>query len=326
MENNNPKIALVGTYNETMKKAFYDNVPSRFTVAEFPLEKEYDKLYEFDPDYILNRTTTLSAADIEGCKNLKLITKYAVGFDNIDIAAAAKRKIPVTNCNGFNSDSVAELTVMLMLAMLRNLLPQNEALKKDEWTMDKYVSLSYTLKSKTVGIIGMGNIGSRVCRLVSAFGAKVNYYDINRLSSEAESELGAVYMPFYDVLANSDIVTLHTPGGASTYHMISANEIAAMKDNSWLVNCSRGPVVDEAAVVTALKSGKLAGCAADVFEVEPPFGSDFVKLSNVVSTPHIGGSTNGLAAGMIKFCLQCIDDFDNGLGLPEKNIVNRNLM
>lgn len=321
-----PTIALVGPYNQIMKDAFYQSVPESFRVIEIPSEKEYPLMYQSNVDYILNRTSVLTADDIAACKQLKMIAKYAVGYDNIDIAAAAQRGIPVVNCNGFNSDSVAELTILLMLAVLRNLMPQSRALLNSHWSQDEYVSRSFLLKNQTVGVVGMGNIGTRVAKLVRAFGGKVLYYDVKRMSDQEEQDIGVVYVSFEKLLASSDIVTMHVPGSKQTQHMIGAPQLAMMKEGSYLINCARGPVVDEKALYEALSSGHLAGCGLDVFEEEPPGKDPILTLPNVAATPHVGGSTFGIGAGMIRFCVENIRAFEEGRPLPEKNIVNMQML
>ncbi len=314
------KVGLVGPYNQIMKDSFYRNLPEGFEAVEVPTREQYGLLS--DVDYILNRTIEITGKDLEKFPRLRLITKYAVGYDNLDLKAAGEKDIPITNCKGFNSDSVAELTLAHMLCVYRNILPQYEALKKGEWSQDKYVNQSFTIHGKTVGIIGLGSIGSRVAGLVQAFGAKVLYYDIVRRSEEEEKEKGWQYVSMEELLASSDIVTLHCPGSAATHHLIGKEELALMKPSSVLINCARGTVVDQEALIAALKEKRLAGAGVDVFEEEPPVNNPLLDLPNVSASPHVGGTTYGLGAGMVKLCLEFMKSFDEGKGLPRANIVN----
>jgi len=314
------KIGLVGPYNQIMKDSFYRNLPAGFEAVEVPDPGAYDLLS--DVDYILNRTVEIGAQDLERFPKLRLITKYAVGYDNLDLKAAGERNIPITNCKGFNSDSVAELTLAHMLCVYRNILPQYAALQHQDWSQDRYVNQSFTLHGKTVGIIGLGSIGSRVARLVQAFGCSVLYYDIVRRSEEEEKQNSWTFCSMEKLLAQSDIVTLHCPGSAATHHLIGEKELGCMKASAVLINCSRGTVVDEAALIKALEEKRIAGAGIDVYETEPPMNNPLLSMPNVSATPHIGGTTFGLGAGMVKFCLQLIDDYENRRGLPRENIVN----
>lgn len=315
-----PKVGLVGPYNKIMKDALYQSVPEGFEIIEVEERSDYGKLK--DVDYVINRTLEMSAEEIEACPNLKLITKYAVGYDNLDLAAAGTRNIPITNCKGFNSDSVAELTIALMLAVYRNLMPMYLGLRDNQWMQDQYVHLSHTLKGKKVGIIGLGSIGTRVAHLANAFGAQVYYYDIVRRTPEEEAALSVTYLTMDALLAESDAVTLHCPGSAANTHLIDREALKKMKSSAILINCSRGPVVKEDDLYQALVDGTIRAAGVDVFEVEPPVDNPLLKLPNVAASPHVGGSTYGLGAGMVQLCMRFIAEFDAGKPLPIENVVN----
>lgn len=315
-----PKVGLVGPYNKIMKDALYQSVPEGFDVIEVESREDYGKLK--DVDYVINRTLEMDADDIAACPKLRLITKYAVGYDNLDLAAAGARNIPITNCKGFNSDSVAELTIALMLAVYRNLMPMYLGLLDNQWLQDQYVHLSHTLHGRTVGIIGLGSIGSRVAHLANAFGAKVIYYDIARRTPEEEAEMAVTYLPMNQLLAQADAVTLHCPGSVQNTHLINRDALHKMKPSAILINCSRGPVVNEADLYQALEDGTIRAAGLDVFEVEPPVDNPLLKLPNVTASPHVGGSTYGLGAGMVRLCMRLIAEFDAGKPLPRENVVN----
>ncbi len=319
-----PKVGLVGPYSPAMKEAFYDSLPQDYEAVEVTSTDDYGALA--DVDYIINRTLPIDKALLSSCPKLKFIAKYAVGFDNIDVAAAAQRSIPVTNCKGFNSDSVAELTVALMIDSCRNLYPMYLGLRENNWMQDKFVNTSLTLRGQTVGIIGLGSVGGRVARLLNAFGAKVVYYDVLRRGEQEEKEMNISFLELNELLAKSDVVTLHCPGSTKNEHLINRDTLSLMKPTAILINCSRGSVVDEEALYEALTSGRLDRAALDVFETEPPVGSKLLALPNVIASPHVGGTTKGLGAGMIRLCMQLICNFAAHKPIPVQNVVNYKIL
>ncbi len=224
---------------------------------------------------------------------LKIIANYAVGFDNVDRAAARERKIVVTNTPEVLTTAVAEHTIALMLAIARR-IPEADrftrAGKYAGWASDLLVGTE--LAGKTLGIVGLGRIGAHVAHHVAkGFAMKIAYTDI-RPSEEFEEEHGAVFYKTIDeLLPMCDVVSLHVPLLDSTRHLINEARLALMKPTAYLINTARGPVVDEAALATALKEKKIAGAALDVFEDEPRIHPDLLKLENVVLTPHIASGT-----------------------------------
>lgn len=315
------KVALTGPYSPNMKAAFYDALPKDFEVVEVLTAEAYDKLE--DVDFVVLRTLKFDNTVINRCKKLKLIQKYAVGYDTIDIGAAAVRNIPVVNCTGVNSVSVAEMAVLHMLAVLRNLLPLNRRLLKHEWAKDAYIAQSFTLKGKTVGIVGFGRIGRHVAQLIKGFEATAVYYDMCRLSVQTEEALGVPYLPFDALLAASDIITLHAPASPETANMIDSDAISRMKSGAILINTARGNLVDEEALLGALRSGHLAGAGLDVFQSEPPAAdSALLRLDNVVLTPHVAGSTAGNDIDLMRQCADNIVKFCAKAPFPKQNIVN----
>lgn len=314
------KVGLVGRYNQIMKDALYQARPDGFEIVEVPTREDYDKLA--DVEYIINRTLEIEEADLAACPKLRFIAKYAVGFDNLDLAAAGRRNIPIANCRGANTEAVAEFTLAMILAVYRNLIPLYAGLKENQWLQDRYTNISFTLKDKAVGIVGLGSIGSRVAQLVQAFGAHVYYFDAFRRSPEEEAAMGVEFKPLHDLLAISDIISLHCPGSAENVHLINHDTLHRMKPSAVLINCSRGVVVNERDLFEALTDGTILGAGLDVFETEPPVDNPLFQLPNVVATPHVAGSVNGLSADMIQLCMRMIADFDAGRPLPKPNIVN----
>jgi len=223
---------------------------------------------------------------------LKIIANMAVGFDNINAADAKKHGIMITNTPGVLTNTVAEHTFTLMLSIAHRI---SEA---DKFTRaGKYIGwapmlmLGSDLSGKTLGVVGLGRIGSRVAHHgVKGFEMKVLYYDVNR-NEEFEKEFGAVFVSLDDLLKQSDFVSIHVPLLPATRHLINAEKLKLMKLTSYLVNTSRGPVIDEAALAKALADKTIKGAALDVFEFEPAINPDLIKLDNVILTPHIASAT-----------------------------------
>ncbi|MHA1616785.1 MAG: glyoxylate reductase [Candidatus Njordarchaeales archaeon] len=229
-------------------------------------------------------------------KNLRIIAQYAVGYDNIDIEACTKRGIYVTNTPGVLTEAVADLTWALILAITRRIVEADKFVRSGEWERTRTgwhptMMLGMELNGKILGIIGMGRIGSAVARRAKYFGMKVIYYDKQR-KEDIEKEIGAKFVELDELLRTADVVSIHVPLTPETRRMISERELKLMKRTAYLINTSRGPVVDEQALYKALKERWIAGAALDVFEKEPtPKDNPLLTLDNVVVTPHIGSAT-----------------------------------
>ena len=223
---------------------------------------------------------------------LRLIQLLSAGYDSVDLAAAQRAKVPVSNNGGANAISVAEHTLMLMLTVARKVIWQHGNVSTGRWRGNTPAPRIYELSNKTLGIVGLGTIGKKVARLARAFGMRVAYYDIVRLSEDAEDALGVRFHLLRELLRTSDVVSLHVPLNASTRHMIGEGELALMKPSAVLINTCRGPVIDEAALYRTLSAGKLFGAGLDVFDREPPPPDNpLFKLDNVVLTAHFAGPT-----------------------------------
>jgi phosphoglycerate dehydrogenase-like enzyme len=223
--------------------------------------------------------------------NLKLVQLLSAGYDRCDIEAARRAGVPICNNGGSNAIAVAEHAILLMLAVSRQLVWQHNTTKSGAWRGNDWTSKKLIeLYGKTLGVIGLGNIGKKVARLGKAFGMTVQYYDIARLTEDAEDALGVRFRLFREVLQTSDVVTLHVPHSAATTHMIDAAALALMKPSAILVNTCRGPVVDETALHRALTTGGILAAGLDVFEQEPTLPDNpLFTLDNVVLTPHLAG-------------------------------------
>src|SRR5436190_3341603 len=200
--------------------------------------------------------------------------------------------VPPSAETGANAISVAEHAIMLMLTVARKVVWQHANVSGGRWRGNGPAPRMYELFDKTLGIVGLGSIGKKVARLAKAFGMRVQYYDILRLSEDAEDALGVRFRLLRELLRTSDVVSLNVPLNASTRHMIGADELALMKPTAILINTCRGPVIDEPALCRALGDGKLFGAGLDVFDQEPPPADNpLLKLDNVVLTAHFAGPT-----------------------------------
>jgi glyoxylate reductase len=244
---------------------------------------------------------------------LKIISNYAVGFDNIDVKAATDRGIVITNtpCEEVNI-AVAEYTFALLLNLARRINEADRATKEGAykgWEPD--IFLGSQIKGKTLGVIGLGRIGTMVAELAHSFGLNI-LYNKRSPEPEIESKLGAKFASLDDLLANSHFLTLHVPLTDETRHMINHESLSKAKQGSFLINTSRGPVVEEHALVDALREGKLAGAALDVFDNEPNINPELIGMENVILTPHIASATNEARQQMGKLAVDAILDFTAG--------------
>ena len=224
---------------------------------------------------------------------LKVISNIAVGYNNIDVPACTRRGIRVTNTPGVLDDTTADLTWSLLMAAARRIAEADAYVRRGDWKIAFGVQyfLGQDIHHATLGIIGMGRIGQAIARRASGFDMRVLYNNRSRLPEADEKRLNATHVVRDELLAKSDFVVVMVPYSPATHHMIGAAEIAMMKPNAILVNSARGGVVDDAALVAALKAKRIAGAGLDVFEGEPKLHPELAALPNVVVTPHIGSAS-----------------------------------
>jgi D-3-phosphoglycerate dehydrogenase len=260
----------------------------------------------------LVRTAPIPAAVINAGTVLKAIGRHGVGYDNIDVKAATARKIPVCITPRANALSVAEHVLALMLALAKQMLPFDIATRKNEWEIRNSYS-AFDLDGKTLGIIGMGRIGMLVCQKAkAAFNMEILAYDplVPKAALEAA---GAKVLDIPEILKASDFVTLHVPSMPETKGLIGEAQLKTMKRSAYLINCARGPIVDEAALVAALRAGTIAGAGLDVFDPEPPLADNpLFGLPNVVLSPHSAGLTVECVIRMATHAAQAIIDVLEG--------------
>jgi glyoxylate reductase len=223
---------------------------------------------------------------------LRAVTNVAVGFDNIDVPAATKRGVLITNTPGVLTEATADLAMTLILAVTRRIGEGERLIRgREPWSWHMFMLLGMGLQEKTLGVVGMGAIGQSLARRAKAFGMDIVYSDARPASDEVEAELGARRLELDELLAASDVVSLHAPLMDETRHLMNAERLGRMKDTAYLVNSARGPIVDEAALVDALRSGQIAGAGLDVYENEPDVHPGLLELDNVVLLPHLGSAT-----------------------------------
>ncbi len=237
-------------------------------------------------------TDTVDAELLDRAPGLKIIANFGVGFNNIDVAAATRRGIPVTNTPGVLTDATADITFALILAVGRRVVAG------DRYTRDSrfqfwapFHFLGSEISGKTLGIIGMGRIGQAVAKRAAGFNMTILYSGRRRLPGETEHALNATYADMETLLAHSDYVSLHVPLNEQTHHLIDAAALDQMRPEAFLINTARGPVVDEAALCTALENRSIAGAGLDVYEHEPAVTPGLLSLDNVVLLPHVGSAT-----------------------------------
>jgi glyoxylate reductase len=223
---------------------------------------------------------------------LRAVCNVAVGFDNIDVPAATRRGVLITNTPAVLTEATADLAMTLILAVTRRAGEGERLIRaREPWSWHMFMLLGMGLQGKTLGVVGMGAIGQALARRAKAFGMDIVYSDARQAPADVEQDLGARRVELDDLLRTADVVSIHAPLMDETRHLINAETLGLMKESAYLVNSARGPIVDEAALVDALKAGKIAGAGLDVYENEPETHPGLLELDNVVLLPHLGSAT-----------------------------------
>jgi gluconate 2-dehydrogenase len=257
------------------------------------------------------------------CPDLRVISNIAVGHNNIDLAACTKRGIRVTNTPGVLDDTTADLAWALLMAAARRIAEGDQYVRAGDWKIAFGVQyfLGQDIHHATLGIVGMGRIGQAIARRARGFDMRVIYHNRTRLPEADEKRLGAEWMDRERLFSEADFVVVMAPYSPATHHLVGAAELAKMKPTAILVNTARGGVVDDAALVDALKHGRIAGAGLDVFEGEPKLDPGFLELKNVVMTPHIGSASR---ATRMTMCRTAMDNMTAVLeGREPPNLVNK---
>lgn len=264
------------------------------------------KLKKFDA--VVIRSATKLTADVfeaEAGGNLKLAIRAGVGIDNIDIPAAQGKGVTVRNTPSASSDSVAELAIGHMFALARFIAISNYTMRNGEWNKKKYEGTE--IAGKTLGIVGMGRIGQSLAKKATALGMKVVYYTIEGRHDDLDYD----FVSLEEVLKVSDFISLHVPYDKAAGSLIGKKELELMKNTAYLINCARGKVVDEAALIEALNKGEIAGAGIDVFEEEPTKNEELINHPKVSATPHIGAATKEAQTRIGEEVVSVIKEFFN---------------
>ncbi len=272
-------------------------------------------------DGILAAGVKIDAEIIEQAKNLKIISGYGAGYDNIDIKSATAKGITVTNTPDAVTEATAEIAFGLMLGVMRRIAECDRKLRVGVLKWGMMNNLGHVLYGKVLGIIGMGRIGKAIARRGLASGMQIIYHNRNRLDEETESTYHAKYRSLKELLQEADVVSISTPLTKETYHLIGKEELELMKPSAYLINTSRGAVLDEAALIKILQAKKIAGAGLDVFEQEPYIPPELLAMDHVVLGPHIG--TEAIEA-RVQMAMTAAENICNYFaGITPKYVVNK---
>jgi len=289
-----PKVIFFTSLAPATSALLTQYAPADFSVSTYPNDlpdSEKIALVQ-DADFLILFPGHLSEAVLRAAKRVKLIQLVSVGFDKMDLPLCRALSIPVANNGGANAIDVAEHTIGLILGFYRRLIEMDANVRHNRWSAIDSGTTTYTIRGKTVGIVGLGKIGQRVARLLRAFEATVIYADAYPPAPTIAQELGIRRVSLDELLQQADIVTVHVPLNAATKGLIGTRELARMKPTALLVNTCRGPVVDEAALTATLAAHRILGAALDVLEKEPPDPHNpLLQFDNVLLTPHTAGVT-----------------------------------
>ena len=264
---------------------------------------EINELYEriAHADAVLTLLTTkVDRAFLDAAgPQLKVVSNVAVGYNNIDVAECRERGVIATNTPGVLTDATADIAMALILMVTRRLGEGERIVRSNEpWQWGMFMLLGTSLQGRRLGIVGMGAIGQALARRAKAFGMTVAYSNRSAVSSDIEAELGSERLSLDELLGTSDVVSINCPYSAETHHLIGPDQFEFMRSSAYLINTARGPIVDEAALVDALRSGAIAGAGLDVYEHEPQLAPGLNELDNAVLIPHLGSATVETRAAM----------------------------
>ena len=256
---------------------------------------------------------------IHAAPRLKIISNYAVGYNNIDLDAASRRGITITNTPGVLTETTADLTWALILAVARRLPEAENFLRSNQWTgWAPTQFLGSDVYGKTLGILGLGRIGQAVARRAAGFSMTVYYHSRHRLRQTIERKLNVRYVSFFKLIKESDFVSLHLPWTTESHHLIDRKALSIMKPTAFLINTARGPIVNESSLIQALRQRKIAGAGFDVFEEEPRVPASLKKMNEVVLLPHIGSASRETRSRMGFMVIDNLSAFFSGKKVPNR--------
>jgi phosphoglycerate dehydrogenase-like enzyme len=319
------KIVWLQVLNPAVKAEANKALPEGFEVV-FPTSstdtEEHDRLIE-EADYLITQSIYVTGEQLRRAKHLKMIQKYGIGVDKIDCKAAKELNIPVCITAGANSVPVSEMAIGLMLAVNRRIPYVDKAVRAGQWPKAEMRAQCYMLQGKTIGLVGIGNIAKQVAKRLSGFDVKeIVYYDIFRLSEEKEQELHVRYVPLDELMTVSDVISIHVPLTDETRGMISAERIGMMKPTAILINTARGFIIDQDALIDALREKKIRGAGLDAFEEEPlSADSPLLALENLVLTCHHAGSVIDNVLPRAIHAYGNIEKFSHGEAVDPRDII-----
>jgi glyoxylate reductase len=286
------KIFITRPLPEAVTDLLSSHAEVRFNPEDAPMPMERLEEALRDADGLLVVSNRVSEETIRQASRLKVVSTPSVGYDNIDVAACTRRRIVVTNTTGVLEETTADLVFGVLLATARRLVEADRFARAGLWKYWQF-NLLYgaNVYQKTLGLIGFGNIGQATARRARGFQMRILYNTRRRAPEPVEKALEATYVDRETLLRESDFVSLHVPLTPETRHLIQAKDFDLMKPTAFLINTARGPVVDEEALVAALKAKKIAGAGLDVFEHEPRIHAELLTMENVVLIPHLGSAT-----------------------------------
>lgn len=302
----NPKVACTDVYEEAVLIEIKKALPTGwFLEAPTSYERPEQERVVTGADFILAGWAAVPGWMFDLAPNVKLVQKFGVGYDKIDLDKARQRGVPVAIAAGGNAAPVADLAILLMLALGRRLTIVNQAVRNGAWPKAEMRAIATHLRGKLVGLIGLGHVGREVAVRARAFGAELAYFDTVRLNEAEEQSLGVRFKDIDALLSEADIVSLHLPLTDTTRHLIDERSLRKMKRTAFLINTARGGLISEVDLCEALENGEIAGAGLDVFEQEPlKQSSRLAGLDTVVLTPHIGGTVKDNVRPMAMHCFE----------------------
>lgn len=317
-----PRVTVTRRLPDTVETRMMELFNARLNLDDTPMTQEQLARAAAESDVLIPTVTDrIDAAVITAAgPNLKLIANFGAGIDHIDVQAAHDRGITVTNTPGVLTEDTADLTMALILAVARRMGEGERLLRAGEWAgWTPTFMMGTRVWGKRLGIIGLGRIGTALARRARGFGMSIHYHNRAPVSTEQEQELEATYWESLDqMLARVDMISIHCPATPATFHLLSARRLELIQPHAFLVNTSRGNVVDEAALIRLLASGRIAGAGLDVYEKEPEVSPKLRKLDNVVLLPHLGSSTEDARVDMGAKVIVNVKTFVDGHKPPDR--------
>lgn len=317
------KVACLDVWAPLVREEVRRQAPSEL-VLEFAssYERGHQLALAQDAEFLLPGFAPVDDGMLQQAPRVRMVQKWGIGYDSIDLEALRRRGIVLGITAGANAAPVAELTVALMLAVYRRIPYVNRAMREGRWPTPEMRETCFQISGKTVGLVGFGSIGRMVARRLSGFDADICYFDERRADAATEAALKARFVPLAELLAGSDIVSLHAPLNQQTAHMINQDSLASMKTGAVLINTARGGLIDEAALYQALVRGQLRGAGLDAFETEPPPADHpLLSLDQVVVTPHAGGGVFDNVGHVARHALGNILKFLRGEPLAPADLI-----